>query len=236
MFRRRTSHFAAVAVALFSVSSTLSDAFSAKARFYGHPNDARTGTGVQSSSEPFQDCASASDRRSEGTSISPDPVALAALALAVSLPFVSPFPAHAISGGGLDYANMDITGKNFGSSSDYKGKDFSQVIAKGTNFAGSNLQGCRFYKAYLVNADFTGADLRGAGLEDLSMDGATFKNADVRGAYIGQSILDAGNLEGADFTDAQLPVKTLPLVCEREDVKGINPKTGADTRESLMCP
>ena len=57
----------------------------------------------------------------------------------------------AVSGGGLDYANIDITGQNF-SNGNYKGKDFTQVIAKGTNFANSNLQGCRFYKAYLVRS------------------------------------------------------------------------------------
>jgi hypothetical protein len=28
---------------------------------------------------------------------------------------------------------------------------FAQVIAKGTSFVKSNLQGCRFYKAYLVS-------------------------------------------------------------------------------------
>ncbi len=58
----------------------------------------------------------------------------------------------AVAGGGLDYANIDITGRDF-SNGNYKGKDFTQVIAKGTNFANSNLQGCRFYKAYLVRID-----------------------------------------------------------------------------------
>ena len=67
------------------------------------------------------------------------------LALALTLPQAT----VAVSGGGLDYANIDITGQDF-SNGNYKGKDFTQVIAKGTNFAKSNLQGCRFYKAYLV--------------------------------------------------------------------------------------
>ena len=72
-----------------------------------------------------------------------------AVILSFSLLTSSPLPVNAVSGGGLDYANLDITGKDF-SNSNYKGKDFTQVIAKGTNFAKSNLQGCRFYKAYLV--------------------------------------------------------------------------------------
>lgn len=65
------------------------------------------------------------------------------LAAALSL------PANAVSGGGLDFANLDITGQDF-SGNTYKGKDFTQTIAKGTKFMNSNLQGCRFYKAYLV--------------------------------------------------------------------------------------
>jgi len=100
----------------------------------------------------------------------------------------------------------------------------------------SNLQGCRFYKAYLVNADFSGADIRGAALEDTSMDGANLKNAIAAGSYFGASLLDVASIEGADFTDASIPLKTLPQVCAREDAKGTNPVTGVATAESLMCP
>lgn len=110
------------------------------------------------------------------------------------------------------------------------------VIAKNTKFVGSNLQGCRFYKAYLVKADFSGADLGGASLEDTSMDDANLKNAVAVGSYFSSSILDTASVENADFTDAQLPLKAIPILCEREDAKGTNPVTGADTRESLMCP
>jgi uncharacterized protein YjbI with pentapeptide repeats len=73
-------------------------------------------------------------------------------------------------------------------------------------------------------------------LEDTSMDGASLKNANAVGSYFSASILDAKSLENGDFTDAQIPPKTLALVCDRSDVKGTNPVTGADTRESLMCP
>jgi len=54
---------------------------------------------------------------------------------------------------------------------------FSTVIAKTTKFANSNLQGCRFYKAFLAKADFTGADIRGASLEDTNMEDASLKDA-----------------------------------------------------------
>ena len=73
------------------------------------------------------------------------------LAIAGLLVSAAPVVCEAVSGGGLDYANIDITGQDF-SKGNYKGKDFTQVIAKNTLFMGSNLQGCRFYKAYLVSA------------------------------------------------------------------------------------
>lgn len=160
----------------------------------------------------------------------------ACLITASSALFIPTNCAWGVSGGGLDYAGTDVSGKSF-ANANYKGKDFTQVIAKGTTFANSNLQGCRFYKAYLVNTDFSGADIRGASLEDTSMDGATLDNALAAGAYFSKSLLDVKSMKGADFTDAQLPPKLLPRICEREGfATGTNPKTGADTRDSLMCP
>ena len=87
-----------------------------------------------------------------------------------------------------------------------------------------------------VNTDFSDSDIRGASMEDTSMDGANLKNAIAVGSYFSSSILDVATVENADFTDAQFPVKALPLLCERPDMKGTNPVTGADTRESAMCP
>jgi uncharacterized protein YjbI with pentapeptide repeats len=87
-----------------------------------------------------------------------------------------------------------------------------------------------------VNTDFSGADLRGASLEDTSMDGAFLNNANAAGAYFSASLLDAKSLENADFSDAALPTKTQILICQRDDVKGTNPVTGVDTRDSLLCP
>ena len=68
------------------------------------------------------------------------------------------------------------------------------------------------------------------------MDGASLKNALAAGSYFSNSILDTATVENADFTDAQFPLKVLPLLCDREDMKGTNPITGVDTRDSAMCP
>jgi uncharacterized protein YjbI with pentapeptide repeats len=68
------------------------------------------------------------------------------------------------------------------------------------------------------------------------MDGASLKGTNAAGAYFGASLLDVASMENADFSDAQIPAKTLLLVCERDDVKGTNAATGVETRDSLMCP
>jgi len=142
---------------------------------------------------------------------------------------------QAVSGGGLDFAGLDISGKDF-SKGDYKNKDFTQVLARNTNFAGSNLSGCRFPKAYLIDANYEGSDIRGVSFEGTNMEGTNLKDAIASGAYFGATIIDAGNIENADFTDAQFPPKTLAQMCDRPDMKGKNPTTGVDTRDSAMCP
>ena len=75
---------------------------------------------------------------------------ITAAAAAAALFISTTIPADAVSGGGLDYAGLDISNQDY-SNGNYKGKDFTQVLAKATTFANSNLQGCRFYKAYLVS-------------------------------------------------------------------------------------
>eukprot|EP00535_Pseudo-nitzschia_heimii_P004613 CAMPEP_0197177548 /NCGR_PEP_ID=MMETSP1423-20130617/3112_1 /TAXON_ID=476441 /ORGANISM="Pseudo-nitzschia heimii, Strain UNC1101" /LENGTH=282 /DNA_ID=CAMNT_0042627107 /DNA_START=53 /DNA_END=901 /DNA_ORIENTATION=- len=160
--------------------------------------------------------------------------AATAAALVVALAAL-PQVSLAVSGGGLDYAGLDISNQDF-SKGNYKGKDFTQVLARNTNFAGSNLAGCRFPKAYLINANYEGADIRGVSFEGTNLESANLKNAVASGAYFGATVIDAGSVENADFTDAQFPPKTLALMCDRPDMKGTNPTTGVDTRESAMCP
>lgn len=87
---------------------------------------------------------------------------------------LSPASVHAVSGGGLDFAGLDISNQDF-SRGNYKGKDFTQVLARNTNFAGSNLAGCRFPKAYLINANYEGADIRGVSFEGTNMEMTNLK-------------------------------------------------------------
>lgn len=128
-----------------------SDAFGFHSRNQGS-------AGIQSQ---FQQVVNVEKSVSEGRCLNCDDVFRGSM-LALSLAFSFATPVMAVSGGGLDYAGIDISGQDFSNESKaYKGKDFTQVLAKATNFANSNFQGCRFYKAYLVNADFSNSDIRG---------------------------------------------------------------------------
>ena len=71
--------------------------------------------------------------------LSSSSITTAAAAAAAALFLATAAPVNAVSGGGLDYAGLDISNQDF-SKGTYKGKDFTQVIAKAATFAGSNLQ------------------------------------------------------------------------------------------------
>ncbi|CAM9861927.1 unnamed protein product [Scytosiphon promiscuus] len=160
--------------------------------------------------------------------------ALAAVLMAGVPLLVTPAPASAISGGGLDYAELNLTGKDF-SNGKYKAKDFSGAIAKEVNFSGSDLRGVRFFKADLRKANFSGANLGTASLEEADLDGAIMTNAVATGSYFTNNVNNVGDLSGADFTDALIRKDVAKALCARADAKGTNPTTGTDTRDSLLC-
>jgi hypothetical protein len=89
-------------------------------------------------------------------------------ACALSLSVLQP-AAYAVSGGGSDFAGTDISNQDF-SNQNYKLKDFTQVLARKTNFQKSIFTGCRFQNAYLIDADFGSADLRGVSFERTNME------------------------------------------------------------------
>jgi hypothetical protein len=89
-------------------------------------------------------------------------------AIAIFFSVLQP-PAYAVSGGGSDFAGTDISNQDF-SNQNYKLKDFTQVLARKTNFQKSIFTGCRFQNAYLIDADFGSADLRGVSFERTNME------------------------------------------------------------------
>lgn len=130
----------------------------------------------------------------------------------------------------LDRANFE--GKNF------KGVAFQQSIVRDANFRGSNLRGATFFDATLDGTDFTNADMTQSNLELAQLNRAILKNTVLREVYVVGNTLFEGvaTIENSDWTDTDLRKDQRMYLCGLESAKGTNSKTGADTRESLLCP
>lgn len=132
--------------------------------------------------------------------------------------------------------------------------EFSAEELRNKDFSGKTLQSMDFAKVDLQEANFSNADLRGAVFNASNLSGANMKGADFSygfayltnfdGADLTDSIFQETILSFSTFKDTKITNADFSLaVLEKWQVqqlcanaKGVNPKTGVDTRDSLGCP
>lgn len=133
---------------------------------------------------------------------------------------------------GVNLDGADFQGENL------KGVAFQQSIVRDANFKGANLFSASFFDATLDGSNFENADMRQANLEMAQFKRASLKNAQLAEAYVvgATNFEEVATIENSDWTDVGLRKDQRKYLCEHPTAKGTNSISGADTRESLMCP
>ncbi|KAL3772249.1 hypothetical protein ACHAWO_012647 [Cyclotella atomus] len=114
--------------------------------------------------------------------------------------------------------------------------DLSGVIMSGTDVSKASFKEAQFSKGYLRDSNFDGADFTNAIVDRASFKGSTLRGTIFKNAVLTATSFEGADVENADFTDSYIGDFDIRSLCKNPTLKGVNPTTGADTRESATCP
>ena len=128
-----------------------------------------------------------------------------------------------------DLRECDLKGQ------DASGKDQSGMIASQADFSGVSFKEGQISKAYARDSKFVGCDFTNAVVDRVSFDGSNMQKSLFVNAVLSGTTFDGADLKDTDFSDAYLGPFDLKAICANPSLKGTNPTTNKDTRESAGC-
>lgn len=133
----------------------------------------------------------------------------------------------------LDYNRENLINTDF-SDQVLTDASFTKANLRNSNLSHSDLTGVSFFAANLESANLEGANLTNATLDAARIINTNLTNAVLVGAFAANAKFDGAIIDGADFTDVLLRQDEQDKLCKV--AKGVNPTTGRDTRDTLLCP
>jgi len=129
----------------------------------------------------------------------------------------------------LDLRECDMHGQTA------KDIDIAGVLMNDGNFEDVNFENTVMSKAVVERAKLDRAVFKDAVLDRVTFDGSSLKGANFNNAVLTGATFDGADLENSDWTDASLDTYGVKPLCKNPTMKGTNPVTGVDTRESAGC-